>query len=199
MSFILEALKRSQQERALGQVPRIDTGILVEEAPSPVPNPWVLLALGLAGIAVGIALYAVLRTPQVPVAAESLVLSSPPSPSSRGGETGGPYSPAIDPGLAPARTSVLPLTNAHHLETGPTAAALDPGRPFEPGSSFGPIPPGAEAPPPRASRPRRVEEVTPATGSAVTAIPADLIEDIASFKDQLLRERQGAPAPEIAR
>ncbi|MBK1643969.1 hypothetical protein CKO25_04705 [Thiocapsa imhoffii] len=62
MSYILEALKKSQQERELGRVPTLDTSGLFSEDTEPATNPrWGLVAVGLAGVAVVIALYAALR------------------------------------------------------------------------------------------------------------------------------------------
>lgn len=61
MSYILEALKKSQQDRELGQVPRLDT-FAFDDKPAHTPRqPWVYAALSLAFLAVVIASYAVLR------------------------------------------------------------------------------------------------------------------------------------------
>jgi len=62
MSYILEALKKSQQERGLGQVPTIETLPAVAETGGPTGiNYWGVAAVSLAGLAVLIALYAALR------------------------------------------------------------------------------------------------------------------------------------------
>ncbi len=64
MSYILEALKKSQQERELGKVPTLDTsGMFQEDTAEPARSPWPLAAMGLASAAVLIALYAALRGP----------------------------------------------------------------------------------------------------------------------------------------
>lgn len=74
MSYILEALKKSQQERELGQVPTLDTtGLFTEDKEPPPSNHWGLLAVGLAALAVVIALYAALRPPAPPV-----IVQAPP-------------------------------------------------------------------------------------------------------------------------
>jgi general secretion pathway protein B len=60
MSYILEALKKSQQDRELGRVPTLATQPLLTNRDGG-GNSWIAIALGLAGLAVAIALYAVLR------------------------------------------------------------------------------------------------------------------------------------------
>ena len=68
MSYILEALRKSQQERELGRVPTLDgASLFPEEKADPPRSLWPMLAVGLAGIAVLIALYAALRGPAAPV------------------------------------------------------------------------------------------------------------------------------------
>lgn len=81
MSYILEALKKSQQERELGRVPTLDaTGMFEEDKVVPHRSHWPLLAVGLAAVAMVVALYAALKGP----------VSSP----SRGSETLGLSAPA---------------------------------------------------------------------------------------------------------
>lgn len=60
MSYILEALRKSQQDRELGRVPTLATQPLFTPRESS-RNSWIGIALGLAALAVAIALYAVLR------------------------------------------------------------------------------------------------------------------------------------------
>ena len=73
MSYILEALKQSQQTRELGQVPTLETPPPFSDQPAPAAAPhWAWLAVGLATLAVVIALYAAFNTdrrPARPVAA----------------------------------------------------------------------------------------------------------------------------------
>ncbi|AGA90771.1 hypothetical protein Thimo_2010 [Thioflavicoccus mobilis 8321] len=159
MSFILEALKRSEQERALGQVPRIDTNLSIEEPTGPRQNPWVLLAVLLAFVAVAIALYAVLRQPgQAPVA----VVSAPEVESL-------PVAP-VEP-----RAESLPQPPASEREATEPSAGL----------RYGAAAPGAEAPAPTRPPPARTVRAEPRP----TPIPNDLIEEIASFKQQVRREQ----------
>jgi hypothetical protein len=60
MSYILEALRKSQQDREIGQVPTLATQPLFTSQESG-RNAWGLAAMALAGLAVAIALYAALR------------------------------------------------------------------------------------------------------------------------------------------
>ncbi|MCF7993136.1 MAG: general secretion pathway protein GspB [Thiohalocapsa sp.] len=63
MSYILEALKKSQQERELGQVPSLRSVNFEEPALPRAQHTWAYAAVMLAVVAVGIALYAVLKQP----------------------------------------------------------------------------------------------------------------------------------------
>ena len=65
MSYILEALRKSQQERDLGRVPTLDaTAMFDEDTPEPRRSLWPMAAVGLAGLAMIVALYAAMRSPQ---------------------------------------------------------------------------------------------------------------------------------------
>ena len=59
MSYILEALKKSQQEREMGQVPRLQATVF-DDPLEPRMQPWIVAAIGLAALAVVFALYAAL-------------------------------------------------------------------------------------------------------------------------------------------
>ena len=81
MSYILEALKKSQNERELGQVPTLVAAPATESHRVPRGKPWGLLAVGLAALAVAIALYAALNRVEVQPAApqtEPVATSAPP-------------------------------------------------------------------------------------------------------------------------
>jgi general secretion pathway protein B len=88
MSYILEALKKSQQERELGQVPTLATESYSEpERPSKI-NPLVLSALLLAFLAIVVALYALFSShffdsQQRQADTETVPASTPPSLSDR--------------------------------------------------------------------------------------------------------------------
>lgn len=62
MSYILEALKKSQQQRELGQVPRLEENWLEAMPETDRPHPWLIATAVLAVAALVIALYAVLRS-----------------------------------------------------------------------------------------------------------------------------------------
>lgn len=63
MSYILEALKKSQQEREMGQVPHLQATAFDDPLEPARSQPWSFAAIGLAGLAVMLALYAALRPP----------------------------------------------------------------------------------------------------------------------------------------
>jgi general secretion pathway protein B len=223
MSYILEALKKSQQERELGRVPTLDTSGMFGEDKEPAPTThWGLLAVGLAAVAVVIALYAVLRVPaqspippqaSVPSEAASAVapastpLQAPPAVALDDASTvaaaGSPsaVAPARVPGIPPTEP---PLAGRSAPRAVPSSAArgfpedsavseedlaLDPGldlwleqelqRQLDAEQAAYSEPPEPAMPRPR---PQRVP------------VPADLVEDIESFKQQVRRE-QGIPPP----
>ncbi|NEX19056.1 GspB domain-containing protein [Thiorhodococcus mannitoliphagus] len=216
MSYILEALKKSQQERELGQVPTLDaSGLFVEDKQPVSHNYWVFLAVGLAALAVVIALYAAFRggqqaerqTDEGPLTAET--------------------AEAQMPGLSPAPAVVPPGTPRAASSSTPTIKTV--------------APPLIEAPPPkRVARPIPPAPVLPADipepdvresyevsaggtpDSAMeeallrqlqaeqdalsetrefiderpeqSAIPPDLVQDIESFKQRLRREKGLPPS-----
>jgi general secretion pathway protein B len=175
MSFILDALKKSEQERGLGQVPRIDTGLLVDEPPMARPSLWVALALLLAFLAVGLAIYALLRAQGQGPSVATPVVSAERSLPQSGASTLGTPATALD---------------APEQDDDGAAAGL----------RYGPAPLGAEAPRQRAAG-SPVETVQSKPLPPPTSkVPADVLEDIASFKDEVLGGRQevqdrGAPNP----
>ena len=61
MSYILEALRRSQAEREQGRAPTLDLAAPAPEPSAPSHNRWGVLAAVLAGVAVLIAVYAAVR------------------------------------------------------------------------------------------------------------------------------------------
>ena len=83
MSYILEALRKSQQDRELGRVPTLATQPLFTPQDGG-RNSWIGIALGLAALAVAIALYAVLRVrpetaPGVPAPTGAQVTAQSPN------------------------------------------------------------------------------------------------------------------------
>lgn len=220
MSYILEALKKSQQERELGRVPTLDTSGMFTEDKEPVPTShWGLLAVGLAAVAVVIALYAVLRTPApvpVPVQADAEPAAAPMPMS-----TSAPGLSAADPGQAPAdAVPMIASTGADSSASSPESSqaqtslrrsGVSDSSPLASGVS-GNDPemiPGEEpafAPEPDpwleqelqrqldAEQAAYAEPPEPRRRPQRAAVPSDLVEDIESFKQQVRRE-QGIPPP----
>jgi general secretion pathway protein B len=147
MSYILEALKKSQQERELGQVPTLEMGPFAGVRRPHRGNPWATAALGLAGLAVAIALYAVLRQPQTaaPAPQETVATASPgvgqpPAPTPPGGPAQalaqvGPVVSALPmspPILPPPAVPVVPVPGV--------AQVLPNGADSRAGAAAGPLP-----------------------------------------------------------
>lgn len=125
MSYILEALKKSQQERELGRVPTLDKVVVFEEDKVvPERSHWALLAVGLAAVAMIVALYAALRGPATvppPAASEAAghVAPSGPIPGTDPGQVPGPgdlggtrESPGAGAAPAPLRREEPSLASA---------------------------------------------------------------------------------------
>jgi general secretion pathway protein B len=116
MSYILEALKKSQQERDLGRIPTLDTtGMFEEDKVVPVRSHWPLLAVGLAAVAMVIALYAALREPATVAAptSDALGVVGPLAPI-----------PGADPrsGVGPDDAGVGPIAPVSGAISGPRGA-----------------------------------------------------------------------------
>lgn len=72
MSYILEALKKSQQEREMGQVPRLQATAFDDPFQPARTQPWMLAAVALAVLAILVSLYAALRPAAAPIAPPTL-------------------------------------------------------------------------------------------------------------------------------
>ena len=113
MSYILEALKRSQQARELGRAPTLDTsGMFEEDKIEPARVPWPLVATGLAVVAVLIAVYGVMRGPGVAPAGDDPV----------GMETGAASPAAPWPAAVPSRPASMEQMRASAVPMQPDAA-----------------------------------------------------------------------------
>lgn len=120
MSYILEALRKSQQERELGRVPTLDTtGMFEEDKVVPGRSYWSLLAFGLAAVAMIVALYAALRGPApAPVAmSEPLGTAVPldPKPSA----DSGPGTDPDDAGVLGLRGPQVAAESREHRSVAP--------------------------------------------------------------------------------
>ncbi|TVQ84756.1 MAG: hypothetical protein EA400_17045 [Chromatiaceae bacterium] len=155
MSYILEALRKSQQARDLGTVPRLEAPPWEEPSAVAGEQVWVWLALLVALLAAALALYAALQvsasgprpeTAQAaaPAAATAPLLHPPPASTPTAPPelpldpaTAALSGPALAPGLDLLMEDLLPAT-AGHAEPSPQAAA-DPAPEPEPapGSTAG--------------------------------------------------------------
>lgn len=171
MSYILEALKKSQAERELGRVPTLNSLALYEEDKTePKRVPWAPMALGLASLATLLALYAALRNPgSVPSAGAPIQTVQPGSESGAvavqvpehlarvAGSAAGPLPPAPQasrPGLVPASSD--PAMSPGVL--GSPSLPVSPTRGAEPMAPA----PLVEAPPPKSATRRPDVEPTAA-------------------------------------
>ncbi|EGV15925.1 general secretion pathway protein GspB [Thiocapsa marina] len=222
MSYILEALKKSQQERELGRVPTLDTSGMFSEDKEPAPTShWGLLAVGLAAVAVVIALYAVLRTPPpVPVTlseqagvesaavATATPTTAPPISGAGSGQPAANAVPTLASDAAPSPQSSPAFSQA---QTSPRPSAI----PATPPGFSGVPGPGPEMIPEEeplflaepdpwleqelqrqldAEQAAYAEPPAPRPRPQRAAVPPDLVDDIESFKQQVRRE-QGIPPP----
>lgn len=200
MSYILEALRKSQKDREIGQVPTLATQSLFMDQGSG-GNSWGLVAVGLAVLAVAIALYAALRggaevmspagtsvtastqTPEsvqilAPVAAPALgtspVSAASPPPSTRT-PVGALTPPMPATGQAAFPTSA-PEVHAGTAPPAPPAARLPVLADTELAKT--PVDEADEAP-------ATINDRPPVAAIPTDAIPEDLRQDIQSFKEQI--------------
>ena len=177
MSYILEALKKSQEERELGRVPTLDTNLFATVDGSVRTHPWSLLAVGLAMLAVIIALYAALRgNPLLPRSVD------PVQPSA---QVSAPAAPAAAPQEPPEADSAPPDSSAASAP-----AVAEEGSPDVAEEV-------AELPPPRAAVPARsrlsgADAAIPPRPQR-TPVPDDVRAEIEAFKQEVMGV---PPAPE---
>lgn len=204
MSYILEALKKSQQERGLGQVPTLDaSGLFVEDREPQVTHHWALLAVGLAALAVVIALYAAFRGARpVPMTALDAPRVDP--------------APIIQPLTVQPQPAVIEATGVDPIArplVEPPPPKPAPSRSSAPESGAGPV---VYAAPPSQSQIadpdvdpewernllRQLEAEQAAMNAAreileepprAASVPDDLVQDIETFKQQVRREQGVAP------
>ncbi|MBP8289590.1 MAG: general secretion pathway protein GspB, partial [Chromatiaceae bacterium] len=204
MSYILEALRKSQQDREIGQVPTLATQPLFMSQESG-GNFRGLAAMALAGLAVAIALYAALRAgPEVAPPTSTLV---PPMTQTAGPAPGGVPVVAPAPGASPA----LPATPAPTLPplAGPGTVPVPAAPPAVTAGSAPPAPPPVQLPAREdedladarlddtGDAPEGSNEGSVVAPSPPDGIPEDLRQDIQSFKEQL-KEGQGSKAAKKA-
>lgn len=185
MSYILEALKKSQQERDLGQVPTLETLPAIEEATGPPSiNLWGVAAVFLAGLATIIALYAAFReVPNTEVASPSVTPST--------------QFPPVEPAIAPTppRESPRPPEIPSEAPPEPPAEETPPTTGDEPSPEqpVGAAPQIAEP----VSEPPRTESrpPPPIPPPEQDKVPDDLRREIETFKQNFENERSGKQEP----
>ncbi len=212
MSYILEALKKSQQERELGRVPGLHTVPLFAEEPvRHSTHHWALLAVGLAALAVVIALYAAFRSPE------------PRPGEGRGEQAASSETPAGLETQAPSQTSPAPAAPSVPAAplVSPPPPKMRPGTPEPAPSRSATLPTPLAAPEPlapAAETPAKADWETlalrqlAAEQAALNAarevlqdephpapVPEDLVQEIRAFKEQLRREQQGETPPRARR
>lgn len=191
MSYILEALKKSQQERELGQVPTLDRLPFPAKTVSARPGPWIMTAVGLAMLAFVIAIYSALRGAPSVVPPASVSLEQEPS--------------TAEPAAQSSESSA-------DSPTGKAVAAAPPERVTEPESNVGSGAPATRedkvaeisaappAPPPTpvaARTPKR--EPVRREQSPQEKIPEDLRRDVEAFKQEVRREHGGSKSRQASK
>jgi general secretion pathway protein B len=213
MSYILEALKRSQTERELARVPILEAATLsIEDHPAPRGIPWAMIAAGCAAVAVVVAVYTMLRVSdgqsalvRGPAGADTLVSAATGHPPARIGPAAGPVPMALnlaDQGVA--QGSLRSLTPPSTAETQPSA--VSPAADWSTGAvQTMPANPGQqpveapliEAPPPKGGgaplNPRDMV-VNSGPGAAPLPVPAALNDMDAQWEQQLQRQLGSDPA-----
>jgi general secretion pathway protein B len=178
MSYILEALRKSQQDREIGRVPTLANQPLTASQDSG-GNPWGLMAMVLAGLAVAIALYAALRnapegmspTPAQPLA---VTQAQATGPTPGAAPVSGTPPPALVATPAPSDPGQAPTHAAARLSTSASPPATPPAPPA-PGTAA--MPAGQPATP--AGSPRVSARPAP-PASLPAQLPASVDEDIAN-------------------
>jgi general secretion pathway protein B len=191
LSYILEALRKSQQERDLGRVPTVESSPVPGGQVATARNYWGVAAVGLAALAVVIALYAALRgaseggggvDPGVVVPQAGVTTSSGPGAAAQPAVAHGlppaavPASPAPPPeGGVPTESPPGPPASTSQVASQPSPAKLgEQARPSEPGRSPGAVP------------------------ARDDGVPEDLRQEIEAFKRQVRGEPAAADEADAA-
>jgi general secretion pathway protein B len=194
VSYILEALKKSQHERELGHVPTLETPTFLSFEESARPSFWILLAIVLAAVAVVVAFYSILRGGERALAPVAVVTET--------SRIAAPEKTEQEPDT-PVQTQPEQLTpdlpKMAPFESGPRQPA---GTSLESEPRRRTAPEVAGAPPraPVHSRAREREASTEAQTPAdfgqewSSRVPPDLIADIAKFKREVREEESGLTA-----
>ncbi|MBK1649245.1 general secretion pathway protein GspB [Rhabdochromatium marinum] len=197
MSYILEALKKSQQQRELGRAPRLEEHWIEQIPDREPPHPWLIGTAVLAALALLVALYAVLRSSASP-APEPPPAIATASPNASVANSAANYAnaavqlapPSQPPAPAPASQAAKSSNDEPNILVVP---APDPqGRPLPRGAEEirravlgDAYPPPPDIAPPPMPAPAEVPQRVP--------VPEDLKAEIEAFK-QSVKQRGGAAA-----
>jgi general secretion pathway protein B len=179
MSYILEALKKSQQERELGRVPTIDVLPMTADGPDTRPSYWGAAAVVLAALAVMIALYAAFRGSP----------SAPQPPAITSGPAQAPQTAPASPATEPVPTA--PVTARPEPQSAPAervaeaGSGVSPATPSSGGSpDEGPATSSEGVQRPAARKPQ-APPVVAEPAQRRDKVPEDLRQDIEAFKEQV--------------
>ena len=192
MSYILDALRKAERERHLGQAPNLTAAPLLDESRPWRVGPWLGAGLGL-GLGLSGALLAVwLNRPAPPVAALPAAPVTPP-PSVIAAVPPAPVPPPVAAPEAPRAAAppvVKPPAPAAPPVVKPTAPASPPPRREPSAKVVAPEPPRST---PTPARPERREPPTrqPVTPGVVTIAPAS--EPIPPLDTLPASARRGLP------
>lgn len=181
MSYILDALRKAERERHLGQAPNLSAAPLLDEPRPWRVGPWLGAGLGL-GLGLSGALLAVwLNRPAPPVAALPAAPMTPPPPVI----AAVPPAPVTQPVAAPEAPRAAPRPVVK-----PTAPASPPPR-WEPAAKV--VAPEPPRPAPAPARPERREPPArqPVTPGVVTIAPTS--EPIPPLDTLPASARRGLP------
>ncbi|HYN77783.1 MAG TPA: general secretion pathway protein GspB [Lamprocystis sp. (in: g-proteobacteria)] len=134
MSYILEALKKSQAERELGRVPTLDSvGLFAEDKLEPPRRSWALVSVTLAVTAMLIALYAALRQPPSPPTAglaPTVGVAAPPPDAALAAVNAGGMAPqsVASPRSVPVPSGPVPINIPAVAATGAPLVEAPPPR-----------------------------------------------------------------------
>ncbi|MDJ0892767.1 MAG: general secretion pathway protein GspB [Gammaproteobacteria bacterium] len=172
MSYILDALKKSQQERQLGKVPTVDASQLDMEPRQPAPTRWVYSAVVLAVTAIIVAAYGVLdnKSPAPMASAPTAPFSASPREHDRAAAASAARHHHTDKPAVSAAGSQAPTPEALSAEIGIDTNKLRPGPvPFELFGAEIPGEPKTEAMPTAAVAALPAGREDPDSGSLVSA------------------------------
>ena len=191
MSYILEALKKSQQERELGQVPTL------AGAPHLAPEKhrrgtyWGIVSVILALLATLIALYAAFGERWLSQSDASAPVAEPARKDAPA--TAAPPVAAEQPVTDVEEHEPTPEQEAEPARPPATAAAPQPGKPAKPSSIA--VKSGKPPTPPAAAGPAAAAPASVPLPPGAPEVPPDLVREVQRFKQELRRKKPDEPTP----